>query len=212
MQSAHDYITKTESAVRKLFDEIDTYLQVLRASPVPIFVTSTPLGTEFDAEFEAWAAKHKAQNDAAAEARRHFLAESFALDTLCGALLQVAEKALECYSTNTSIPSSLTAVVKQGKAKFCVGRLVRGVPLGLVVYAARNQHTHFNDGSLHEPSATVFERLTTAHEHAATSPFRDQAFDLNNPGIISYAANVTALLGWRDYHTYCADLRTTLGI
>ncbi len=161
MQSAHDYITKTESAVRKLFDGIDTYLQVLRASPVPIFMTASPLGPEFDAEFEVWAASHKDQNDAAAEARRHFLAESFALDTLCGALLQVAQKALECYSTNTSIPPSFAVVVKPGSAKFCVGRLVRGVPLGLVVYAARNQHTHFNEGPLREPSATVFERLVS---------------------------------------------------
>ncbi len=212
MQSANEYIAKTESAVRKLLDGVDTYLQVLRDSPVPIFITSTPIGPAFVTEFEAWQVKNRAQNDAAAETRRKFLAESFALDTLCGALLQIAQKALECYSGNAFVPPSLAAVVKAGTAKYCVGRLVRGLPLGIIIYAARNQHAHFNEGSLNEPSATVFEQLTTAHEHAATVAFRDQAFDLQNPGVVSYAANVTALIGWRDYDAYYADLRAMLGI
>jgi hypothetical protein len=212
MQSADEYIVKTESAVRKLLDGIDTYLQVLRDSPAPVFITSTPIGPAFDAQFEVWLLKNKAKNDAAAEARRQFMAESFALDTLCGALLQVGQKALERYSANEAVIPSLAAVVKPSQARYCVGRLVRGVPLGLVVYAGRNQHAHFNEGALREPSATVFERLATAHEHAAATASRDPAFDLQRPGVTSYAANVTALLGWRDYEAYCADLRAMLGL
>ena len=139
------------------------------------------------------------------------MAESFALDTLCGAILQVAAKAVECFSANTIVPSHLRAVVGSGSAKYCVGRLVRSIPLGLVVYAARNQHTHFNEGALREPNATVFELLSTSHEYSNSLPFRDAAFDLRNPSIVSFAANVTALLGWRDYETYLADINAMLG-
>ena len=76
-----------------------------------------------------------------------------------------------------------------------------------VVYAARNQHMHFNEEQLREPSLNVFELLATEHEYKSTVPFRDSPFDLENPGLVSFAANVTALLGWRDYERYVEDMR-----
>ena len=124
----------------------------------------------------------------------------------------MAEKALEYYSTGGVVPPSLTTVVKPATQKFCVGRMVRGVPIGLVVYAARNQHTHFNEPPLREPSTSVFERLTSGPEFGTSLAFRDPAFDLRNPAILSFAANVTALLGWRNYEQYIGDIRLALGI
>jgi len=151
---------------------------------------------------------------ASIEAQREYIAESFAQATLCGSVLQVAAKAIECYSRNMNIPVDWCSIIKPGSkaVPFCAGRLVRKVPLGLVVYAARNQHTHFNDAGLHEPSVSVFEYLALNHGIKAGQLLRDPAFDLNNTGLVSYASNCTALIGWRTYEAYEHDMRALLEI
>lgn len=214
MQSAAEYIAKTESAMRKFFDGIDSYLEVLRRSPNPFFVTSNTEAADFYAQHEEWTKDNQHSIAASLEAQEKYAAELFAQATLCGAVLQVAAKALECYSKNTDIPSEWSPVIKpkQKPVRFCVGRLIHGVPLGLVIYAARNQHTHFGDAKLNEPNLTVFERLATNHGIQSSQPFRHPAFDLQNPGLVSFASNCTALIGWRSYEAYEKDLRVLLGI
>jgi hypothetical protein len=177
-----------------------------------MFITSEPRGPKQDAEFDAWQKTNAAQIEAARAAEQSFLAEAFALDTMCGAVLQVADKALEIYGNNTEVPSDLPDMIKGKHAKYCVGRRVRTVPLGLVIYAARNQHTHFNDEMLREPSASIFRLLATAHGYGGDQEIVDPAFDLNNPRLLSLASNVTSLMGWRSYQNYAADMRELLGI
>ena len=195
MQTFNEYLTKTESAVRLLFGGIDSYLVVLRGITGVTFVTPQPFGPAFDADFSAWQLANAGVLTATREAERKFLAESFALDTLCGAVFHVAERALEVYSTNTTVPPEWADIATSRKAKYCIGRLVRTVPLGLVIYAARNRHAHYNENSLHEPSATVFEHLATDHGYSTAETFRDPAFDLNNPVLNSCAHNAMALIG-----------------
>ena len=208
MQSAEDYLRKTESAVRLLFTGIDSYLQVLRQATGVVFVSGELDDSKREAEFAAWLIENEQRLAAARVAERDFIAESFALDTLCGSVLQVAEKALELYGTNNVIPTGLPAAVKSQHAKFCVGRPIRTVPLGLVIYAARNQHTHFNDDGLREPSSSVFNLLATQHRFGPgiVAP----SFDLKNDRLLSYASNVTSLLHWRSYEQYIADMRSML--
>ena len=206
MDTAAEYIAKTESAMRKLLEGIDEYLQVLRDSPVPVFITLTSPGPEFDREWTDWMNANKAKNVAAEAARMQFRAESFAMNVLCGAVLQVAGKGIDLYSTNTVIPAAVQSFVKSTAAEYCVGREVRGMPIGLIVYAGRNQHTHFDEKTLRDPGATVFERLVTTAEQGLQVAYRDQAFDLKNPAILSFAANVTVLLGWKDYDAYVKDM------
>jgi hypothetical protein len=123
----------------------------------------------------------------------------------------VAGKALEMYGQGGALPAGLPPGVTTSYARFCVGRTIRTLPLGLVVYAARNQHTHFNDESLREPSRSVFNRLATAHGYSKGETFLDPAFDLSNPRLISFASNVTALVGWRSYERYIDDMQGMLG-
>lgn len=210
MQSAADYLLRTESAVRLLFSGIDSYLSVLRKATGVTFVTGEPYGPKQDAEFAAWQIENAERLAAARAAEREFIAESFALDTLCGSILQVADKALELYGSNRAIPPGLPDSLKSHHAKFCVGRTVRTVPLGLVVYAARNQHTHFDEEALREPSASVFHLLATAHGYGGGQQIIDPAFDLNNQSLLSFASNVTSLIGWRSYEQYATDMRTML--
>ncbi len=209
MKSAKDYLQKTENAVRILFDGVDSYIQILSGIKPPGFVTHTHDESELDAKFAVWIKANASKLAKVREVQQEFLAESFALDTLCGAVLQVANKALELYSSNTVIPTHLSSDVKSGQAKFCVGRSVRSVPLGLIVYAARNQHIHFNDGSLHKLSTRVFELLATAHDYG--NGVVDPAFDLSNPLLVSYASNVLSLIEWEDYRKYEEDMRVMLG-
>lgn len=212
MQTPKEYLYKTESAVRRLFEGIDEYLAVLRRATGVTFVTGTPYGPTQDAEFETWREANRERLDAARKAEHEYLAETFAVDTLCGAILQVAGKALEMYGRNTTLPDALPPAVKTSHAKYCVGRIVRTLPLGLVVFAARNQHTHFNDEALREPSLSVFQRLATAHGYGGGEPFSDPAFDLSNPSLVSYAGNVTSLIGWRSFEEYDQDMRAMLNV
>lgn len=197
--------------MRVLFSGVDSYLGILRRVTGVTFVTGEPYGPKQDAEFAAWQVENAERLAAARVAEREFIAESFALDTLCGSILQVADKALELYGSNDTIPSGLPATLKPHHAKFCVGRAIRTVPLGLVVYAARNQHTHFNENALREPSASVFHLLATAHGYGKGQLIVDPAFDLNNEGLVSFASNVTSLIGWRSYEKYSEDMRAMLG-
>lgn len=146
-----------------------------------------------------------------ADRKREFIAESFALDTLCGSILQVAGKAIELYGSSTEIPLGLPNTLKVHHAKFCVGRSVRTIPLGLVIYAARNQHTHFNDEAMREPSASIFQLLATAHGYGGEQQIIDPAFDLNNQSLLSFASNITSLIGWRSYEKYATDMGSMLG-
>jgi hypothetical protein len=124
----------------------------------------------------------------------------------------VAAKAIECYSENEAIPEGWRKFIRPNNkaARFCIGREIRGVPLGLVIYAARNQHTHFEDSELREPSCEVFRRLAENHGLKSEEPFVDPAFDLDNKGLVSYASNCTALMEWRNYSSYEADMRALL--
>lgn len=212
MQSAAEYIAKTGSAMRKLFEGIDMYSAILRRHPHSVFVTSYTSDTNFDAQYEEWAKENQRSIAASLAAQKKYVAESFAQATLCGAVLQVAVKALACYSKNTVIPGGWSPVIKPKYAPFCIGRLIHGVPLGLVIYAARNQHTHFEDTKLSELNLSVFERLATNHGIQSSQPFRHPAFDLQNPGLVSFASNCTALIGWRSYEAYEKDMRALLEI
>ncbi|AQT97168.1 hypothetical protein [Pseudomonas azotoformans] len=208
MKRAQDYLEKTESAVRYLFNAVETYLEPLRAGSKPTFVSGLTGGPEQDAQFSAWLLKNADALEEAKAARMIFRAESFALDTVCGAILQIAEKGLEIYSSNNQVPKAWQGEISVNLAKFCVGREVRRTPLGLIIYAARNQHTHFNEEKLHKASANIFNNL--ASQHGFNSTALDPAFNLENPSLTSYASNVTALMGWRSFEKYEEDMRAML--
>ena len=208
MQSFAEYSAKTESAVRLLFDGIASYDRLIPDFKSAIFVSSEIDDSGFEVAYSAWRRKNANALAAATEAERKYLAESFALDTLCGAVFQVAGKAIEVYSDSTHMPSEWTNAIGPNTAKYCRGRLVRTVPLGLVVYAARNKHAHYNDGSLRPLSSAVFERLATEHEYPKSEVRRDPAFDLTNTKIDTCAHNVMPLIGWTTYENYAADLAT----
>lgn len=212
MQSAAEYLEKTESAVRKLFEAIDSYIGILRRDSRAVFVTSFVEGEDPYQLYEKWAEGNQTAIQESRKAQEEFLAESFALATMCGAVLQVASKAIERFSTNTSVPAAWSDAIGNTKSAipFCIGAEIRTVPLGLVIYAGRNQHTHFEDSMPHRVNSAVFEALALNHGYGGA--FKDPAFDLSDLRLTSLASNVTALIKWRSYDRYASDMRALLGI
>jgi hypothetical protein len=215
MKTASTYIAKTESAVRQLFSGVDNYLQILKRSKLPIFTpTFSPDTAEYKTQYEAWKDENQSNLDEVRENNREFIAESFALDILCGAILHVAEKGIELYSNNDNIPDDFKELLSKQTAKYAIGREVRGIRLGLIIYAARNQHTHFDcKEDLRQPSKAIFNKLALQHGSEldeSGEPFSDPAFDIANPRLVSFASNVTGLIEWRNYENYSNDLADML--
>ena len=116
--------------------------------------------------------------------------------------------AIKKFSKNTDIPVALNHIPRIELAKkYCVGRFVNDVPLGLIIYAGRNQFNHLDAQELFEPSKTIFTRIgQIGPSRFVKEPYQDPAFDLNNRTIINFASNITALIGWRNYNTFENDM------
>lgn len=141
-----------------------------------------------------------------------YFARSFSEAALCGSTLQVAFMGLFRFSGNTTIPPDCTGLVRPANVKalrFCVGRRVHAVPIGLLIYAARNQFNHWEDESFDVPTTSVFDALKAAHMN---NPLFDMAYELNYP-FRTLKANHVVLneLRWNTYQAYEADMRSLLG-
>ncbi len=212
MQTVVEYLDKTESAVKKLFDGMDDYLEILRQAPGIAY----SYGKDEDqwVAYDRWAFENPEKLKASVEAQRSFIAESFALATLCGSVLQIAAKAIECYSVVDKVPVDCEGLLTKKNDKkfrpFCIGRRVHDVPIGLVIYAGRNQATHFNEEKLSDANIEIFRRLCAGNPLLAKKGLHDSAFDLVGSNMTNFASNITALLGWRSFEAYDADMRALL--
>jgi hypothetical protein len=212
MQTLTEYLDKSESATRLLFDAINSYNEPLRRDSL-CFVSSTADDRNRTIEFENWAKQNKKEIALSYQAQQDYFAENFSKAAICGAVLQIAFKAIERYSQNNTIPPEWLSVIGKNKTapKFCYGRQIRDIPLGLIIYAGRNQHMHFGDKPLLETSNDIFNRLAAFYCEKDKS-LRDSAFDLSNPRLVSFASNIISLVEWHSYEHYSKDLRKMIGV
>lgn len=209
------YLQETEHAVHQLFDGIAYYRSILEEMPVPVFVTSISYDDNKEAwnnAFDKWSEENKEAIDRSYKISREYLGLSFSNATLCGSVLQIAFMGISLFSNNNVIPSSCKRFVnkaEKGKdaVRYCIGREVRGLPIGIVIYAARNQYNHWDDPKPRRITQAVFEGLALVH-----GSLRDPAFDLSNPNLKIYSHNVLGLLGWHSFDGYWADIHKLLGI
>ena len=135
----------------------------------------------------------------------------FSEATFAGAILQVAYMAIRLYSGNSAIPPSCAGLVRptyKSAIPFCIGPVWHSVPIGLIIYAARNQYNHWDDKEPHEVQKNVFGALSAAFYD---NMLADLAVDLSNPTINVYANEVLlGALGWRSYDTYLAEMKSLL--
>jgi hypothetical protein len=89
--------------------------------------------------------------------------------------------------------------------------LLPTVPIGLIIYAARNQYNHWDEEHLrNRVNEWVFNTLATRHGIKGAEKFKDPAFDLNNKMIQIFSSNVVFILGWHSYDLYLADMENLL--
>jgi hypothetical protein len=218
MNSGEEYLKRTESAVIKILDGIDSYIQILRDSKLPIYIGNARDTLNQRPAYQNWVAANQAEIQLSLKAQKEFSAESFALATLCGSLLQIAAMGIQCFSENEEIPENLPESLysllkpKSKITKFCIGRRIRSVPIGLAIYAGRNQFNHMDDDELREPNVTIFNLLAQNYAGTTEQFSKDPAFDLKNGILTNFASNITGLLKWRDYESYYSDMYSLIVI
>ncbi len=209
MNSIEDYLKRTESAVKKLFEANKSYWDLLEYPERPIFSWWGDLeSNENKQAYEKWHQENKEKLELRAKKDNEFAHESFARTTLLSAVLQFAFWGIEMFSANKKSFIGFDDLINPShKAlKFCIGRMCEDIPIGLIIYAGRNQAIHFGDDKLNLVSRKVFDKLSKRYNPTQNKWYRRDEFDLDNPKVTNYAANITHLLEWDDYDSYKNDI------
>jgi hypothetical protein len=140
----------------------------------------------------------------------------FALETaraaLAGSILQIAYSALKQYPSGATVTPQFSNLGVKGvnpQPAFCVGRLVRNIPLGLLIYAGRIQYNHWEEGEpTNSVARQVFRELVVAYKD---DPGFDLGYVLDYPAPRPVSHHIVRLeLGWRSYDAYLQDMSQLL--
>ncbi len=198
--SAKKYIKETEPAVKHMFVALQHYIKL------------NPRRQE---------SKRK---NGSAQARKEVIKylgrgiDTIGLDmakaTLCGAIVHVAYSGIKQYSKNGIIPIScgkLDIPVEDNNMKFYVGREIHGIPMGLIVYAAREQFSHWEKGTPSNPTAKgVFEHL---REVRKKNIWQELIYELDWPAKRPVSHHVLLQeLNWQTYEDYLEDMQQALSV
>ncbi|MFC4260274.1 hypothetical protein ACFOZ5_14725 [Marinobacter lacisalsi] len=112
-------------------------------------------------------------------------AKQQAVQSICGALLQVAKQGI--------------SLVHGSKLAAPVGRAIGDSHLRDVIWAGRNQAIHYEDGVFNDSVTSIFSHL---EESFGTD------FSLGAHPNLSRAAQIVKLLGWTEYNQYESDMRS----
>jgi hypothetical protein len=191
-----EYLRRTELAARGFFLGISDFVEPLKRAPAPVFVCDYEDDEKCEELFEQWLEISEPVFNEHREALKEYLEAVPSNAMYCASALQLASLAIQSYCSPAPVPLVFSDAIKpaQKPARFCRGRLVCGLPIGLIIYAGRNQAAHIDDQNPHEITRRVFHflsvRLEDGREHGAVYP----ALDLSNPQVVNFAHNVTALL------------------
>ncbi|MBI2467052.1 MAG: hypothetical protein HYV62_04435 [Candidatus Rokubacteria bacterium] len=196
------YFEKTEHAVKHFYSGLDScwsyYQQALRHWDV----------SQLD---QPMTPERRAGLDHYLQLAGKYFDLKFSEATFAGSILQVAYMAIRLYSRNNLIPPSCAALVRtshKSAIPFCIGPERHTVPVGLIVYAGRNQYSHWDEDEPHEVTRSVFDALSAAFRDNISA---DLAFSLGNPTINLYASEVLfSALGWTSYESYLAAMTALL--
>ncbi|MCW9705778.1 hypothetical protein [Fodinibius salsisoli] len=131
-------------------------------------------------------------------------------NAIAGAILQIAFMGINIYSNNDSIPETCeelhNSLTKSGSKlnlrKFGVGKTVWGkLPMGLVIYAGRNQYNHFDEHPNFENELVekILDRLATFRDE-------DKIFKTNHIKKHNTAQHILGILHWQSYGDYKKDM------
>lgn len=180
---------------------------------LPICIAPYTLVEESGVAFKKWQRNNRAASKQASQRLRKYFRCRFSICTLYGSILHIAYMGIRLYSKNKAVPSEFSSIIKPGTnaVPFCIGRPVRDIPIGLIIYAGRNQYNHWDEECLKDPvNKWVFNILATKRGIRGAEKIREPAFDLSNKMIQIYSSNVAFILGWDNYDKYLADMKNLL--
>jgi hypothetical protein len=200
-KTPEEYLNQTEHAVRHFYTGLsscwDYYEKALEHWDISKL--NHPLTPE-----------NKAALDKYLEMAGKYFDLKFSEATFAGAIFQVAAMGIRYFSRNISIPQACADIVPskfKNIIPFCIGRELQGLPVGLIIYAARNQYIHW-DEEPHEVTKNVFTRLSHAFNK---DMLLDLAFYIGNPSITIYANEILfGALGWSTYDIYFSEMKNLL--
>lgn len=199
--TGEEYLAQVEPAMRHLFAGINSYLEQYRRIHWPSEARNQEELAQGMKDLEAW------------------FGGQFSLSVLCGAVLQIAATGLEVCSRNTAIPAACSSFASAETARYCVGRVVHGLPLGSLILAGRHQFAHWpHERERDEKGAGfsqfvqgVFDHLLQVHYN---DPLMDLVYDLGNNFYQGTAIRADSLvlseMGWTTDEQCLADMRDML--
>jgi hypothetical protein len=208
MDSIQSYLNKTHSAVEKVYAAVHSYYELLFFPERPSYFTWTHDEHEQEKEYQKWRLQNKEKIEERLKRDTEFAAETFAITTLCGTILQFAYMGIKLFSRNTHVPADFQDLIQpdQTAARFCIGRIVDDVPLGLIVYAGRNQAHHYDERRYNAPTSAVFSKLAHWYSPTFKKSFVDDRFDLTNERITNFADQILDKLDWQNCISYEKDM------
>lgn len=196
-----EYMSQAEFAVKQLFDSLKYYRDLLEKEMAirPVFSTTGCTEDEHLEQAKKFFDDNKEQNDAANKLSSELLGLKDSQALICGSILQVAFTAISKFSTY----DGECMVLKKKKVKFGIGREVNNIPLGLVIYAGRNQYNHWDDEKPHDQTKLLFDLIATKNNEL---DYKDPCFNLDLGVIDIYSHNILGLIGWKIYEEYEKDM------
>jgi hypothetical protein len=219
MLSKEAYIEQTEDAVRRMFEVVFEYRELFKSSLSPVAVLRYSNEEDFDQEYAKWRSTPEVEKQfaLAQSAKEELDGKLFSLHVIAGSILQIAYQAIAMYLDEQELEENyqnlLDGMKKVGTSakKFFGGRDVRNVPLGLVVFAGRNQYNHLDAGSdLMILNRNIFRALS--HYEKEEFNFVNPAFDLQNDNLLSYSSNILSALEWDSFEQYQRDIKLLLNV
>ncbi|MFS0755125.1 hypothetical protein ABC383_10565 [Noviherbaspirillum sp. 1P10PC] len=214
MNNAIDYFLRTENTVRMLLAENETCKTKVRLIQENIMVNSALSESLVSSKsFIDWWVKNKNEKDVTFEAHKRYSLEAFASSLLAGTVLQIAARAIELYSENTTVPNEWGKIVRRSFPipKFFIGRTVHTVPVGLVIYSGRDQYLKTYSGRVIEAiNQEVFARLANFSRRLEFQNFVERSSGFYSMHAEYLASNVLDILCWNSYDQYIEDMQQAL--
>ncbi|WP_189378238.1 hypothetical protein [Thalassotalea profundi] len=202
-----------------MFQVVQEYRELFRSSLSPVAVLRYSNEEDFDEEYEKWRSSPEIEKKFAAAqlAKEELDGKLFSLHVVAGSILQIAYQAIAMYQDEQELEERYQNLldgmrkVGNGAKKFFAGRDVRNVPLGLVVFAGRNQYNHLDAGSdLMVLNRNIFRALS--HYEKEEYNYVNPAFDLQNDNLLSYSSNILSALEWDSFEQYQSDIKNLLNV
>lgn len=157
------YLQQTKYAVNQLLKNFSFYSQLWQKviqtnRDVESFLfgdyLNDPENQSIEDEYKRWEQNNKKVHKKFQKAISNLKGACISKNAIAGAVLQIAFMGIKNYSKNDSIPENFQEFANNPNnnglvpklEKFSVGKTVWGeIPMGLIIYAGRNQYNHFDD-------------------------------------------------------------------